>query len=71
MTLPDFWAIRYGAAARQPLKTPVRFTSSMNRQSSGVSSASGATFATPELLTTMSSRPSSRTVRWISVSTSA
>ena len=35
MTLPDRCAIRCGAAARQPLKTPVRFTSSRRRQSSG------------------------------------
>ncbi len=71
MTLPDLCAIRCGAAARQPLKTPVRFTSSMKRQSSGVISTSGATLATPELFTTMSSRPSSWIVRCTSASTSA
>src|SRR5437016_10200732 len=60
MTLPDVCAMRWGAAARQPLKAPVRFTSTMKRQSAAVISASGATLATPELLTTMSSRPSSR-----------
>ncbi|OLD69299.1 MAG: hypothetical protein AUF63_00920 [Candidatus Rokubacteria bacterium 13_1_20CM_70_15] len=70
MTLPDVCAMRWGAAARQPLKAPVRFTSTMKRQSAAVISASGATLATPELLTTMSSRPSSRTARAISASTS-
>src|SRR2546430_8853210 len=51
MTLPDLCAMRWGAAARQPLKTPVRFTSTMSRQSSVVISTSGATLATPELTT--------------------
>ena len=71
MIFPAFWAKRCAAAARQPLKTPVKFTSSMKRQSSGVISTSGATLATPELLTTMCRPPSSRIVRWTSASTSA
>src|SRR5258707_4140240 len=38
--LPIF---RWDAAARQPLKTPVRFTSRIVRHSSGVASANGVT----------------------------
>jgi hypothetical protein len=63
MTLPDSCAINRPAAARQPLKTPIRLTSTVRRNSSGAISATGETLATPELLTRTSSRPSSAAVR--------
>src|SRR2546430_10931912 len=52
--------MKWGPAARHPLKTPIRFTSSTVRQSSGRQSTSGWTFAIPELFTRTSRRPNVR-----------
>ena len=61
--------MRYGAAARHPWKTPDRLTSRIACQSVSDASASGATLAIPELLTTTSRRPSALTVSPIRRST--
>src|SRR6266850_226241 len=71
MILPLPWRMRYGAAALQPWKTPERLTPRIACQSSRLASATGATLAMPELLITMSSRPSAVTVSLISRSTAA
>src|SRR5580765_43057 len=71
MILPARWRIRCGAAARQPWNTPVRFTSMIDRQSSGEASASGVIRAMPALFTTMCRPPRTSTVRAMQLLTSA
>src|SRR5262245_19042188 len=63
--------MRCGAAARQPWKTPVRLTSTIDRQSSGEASARGVIRAMPALFTTTCRPPSTVTVRVTQLSTSA